>query len=47
MLIFNEKESSQNIDEALKKMKMMQKGCGVILKFSGLTEVNEGLIVVA
>ena len=37
MLIFNEKESSYKIMEALEKMKMMKKGCGIILKFSGLT----------
>ena len=35
-LIFNEQESSQKIIEAIKEMKMMKKGCGVILKFSGL-----------
>ena len=33
--------------DALERMKMMKKGCGVILKFSGITKVPKGIIVVA
>ena len=36
LLMFNEDESCKKVLEALERKKMIKKGCGVIIKFSGL-----------
>ena len=45
--MFNEDESGKKILKGLEKKKMFKKGCGIIIKFSGLDNIKEGMIVVA